>query len=174
MMPPVAQTIAVLEYEQHKQLERMMAIDRYKRFMPVAQSIAAMSKYAGTKVGAVALGPDLEIRSTGWNGAPRGSTADVDSRIESREERLFWAVHAEANAVANAARHGASLKDTTFVVTHTPCMSCAKLLVQAGVVRIVCPAPTGRFAERWQHEYDRARALFKECGVDLIEFEEDE
>lgn len=173
-MPSMTAAVAVIQYEQRQQLERKMTIDRYKRFMPIALSVASLSKDASTKVGALILGPDMEIRTTGWNGAPRGSRADVDGRTQSREDRLYWTVHAEANAVANAARHGASLKGTTMVVTHTPCMSCAKLLVQAGVTRIVSPAPTGQFAERWKEEFDRARLLFKECGIELIEMEEDE
>lgn len=143
---------------------------KYMRFMPIALATAMQSKDPSTKVGALVLGPGNEIRSSGWNGAPRGCAADEDVRYFSgREERLFWAVHAEANAIANAARAGTALAGGTLICTHTPCMSCAKLIVQAGIVRVFSPKPSGEFADRWKAEFDRTRTLFEECGVQFIE-----
>lgn len=152
----------------------MKNLGKYKRFMPIVQAVAGMSKSPTTKVGAIVLGPGFEIRSTGWNGAPRGSDADVDGRTATRESRLIWASHAEANAVSNAARCGVSLDCCVMVVTHTPCMACAKLIVQSGIRGVICPEPTGDFAERWRHEFNRGRELFAECGVELIEFSTEE
>ena len=143
-------------------------INKYIRFMPIAQSIAAMSKYSGTRVGALALGPGYEIRSTGWNGAPRGCMADEDLRVGDRDERLAWAVHAEANLVANAARSGTSLHNCAMIITAAPCMTCAKLIVQAGIHTVVYPEPIGEFAERWAVEMAQARRLFDECKVRYV------
>ena len=138
------------------------------RFLPVAQSVASMSKYQGTKVGALILGPDFEIRASGWNGAPRGSAADEDQRTQDRTTRLLWAAHAEANAIAQAARVGTALAGCQMVVTFMPCASCAKLIVQAGIIRVACPRPSSEFLERWGDEIEVAEAMFKECGVELI------
>lgn len=141
-------------------------INKYVRFLPVAKQLASLSKYPRTKVAAVAFGPGMEIRATGWNGAPRGSDADVDHRIQDRDEALHWIAHAEANVVCNAARSGASLNGCVVLVTHPPCMNCAKLLVQAGVKSVISVRPTPEFIGRWGDDMDRSDALFAECGID--------
>jgi len=139
---------------------------KYKRFLPIAQAFAQMSKLPGTKVGCVILGEGKEVLSTGWNGAPRGCDADTDKRSVEREERLDWTVHAEANAIANAARSGTKLMGGTLICTLMPCMACAKSIVQAGIVRVVCPKP-GVENARWGKDFKLAKELFSECGVVL-------
>lgn len=143
-------------------------ISKYARFLPIAQAFAAMSKDSSTKVGAIVLGPGYEVRSSGWNGAPRGCKADEDERFEQRPEKYHWVTHAEANAIANASRNGVSLDDCTMVVTHAPCMNCAKLIVQAGIHTVICPEPTGEFQERWAEDLARSRMLFAECRVQTV------
>lgn len=142
--------------------------------MPVAQAFASMSKYPGTRVGALILGEGFEVRSSGWNGAPRGSAADEDGRLEDRVSRLHWAVHAESNAIANAARAGVSTMGCVMVVTHTPCMACAKLIAQAGIKLVLSPRPDDDFAERWGIDLALTRELFQECNVQLVEINEKE
>jgi len=143
------------------------------RFLCVAESIATLSRDPSTKVGCLVFGPGYEIRASGWNGAPRGCAADVDSRYATRDEKLWWAAHAEANAIANAARVGTALDGCAMLVTHFPCMihGCAKAIVQAGIKQVVCPEPDAAFAERWAEDIRRTRELFYECGVHLITFE---
>lgn len=143
---------------------------KYRRFLPIAQAIALMSKDTSTKVGAVVLGPDFEIRSTGWNGAPRGSRADEDERTE-RPEKYQWVTHAEMNAIAQAARVGTPLLGCSMVVTHAPCMICARLIVQAGIQAVYTPQPTPEFSERWGEDLARSMRLFAECGVRLVEID---
>lgn len=147
-----------------------MNLRRYLKFLPDAFQVATHSKYANTRVGCVILGSGLEVRSSGWNGAPRGSAADEDDRLDDRDTKLAWAVHAEANAIANAARCGVSLAGCVAVVTHMPCMTCSKLLVQAGIVAIVCPAPSGPFYEKWREDIENSVALLAEVGVQLHYF----
>lgn len=144
-----------------------MSIGKYARYITVAQAYAAYSKYPGTKVGAAIVGARGEPLSSGWNGAARGSKADEDGRLADRDTRLMWAVHAEANAIANAAAVGTPVLGGTMVVTLMPCMACAKLIVQSGITRVICPTPTEDTA-RWATEFEATRALFKECGVDLV------
>lgn len=149
-------------------------IEKYKRFMPVVHAIAQMSKYPGTRVGALVLGDRFEPLSSGWNGAARGSRADEDGRLADRETRLLWACHAESNAVANAAATGTSLLGGTLLCTLMPCMACAKMVVQAGIKRVIVPRPDQSVPEvaRWTHEFNTTRDLFNECGVQLVEFDE--
>ena len=141
------------------------------RFLCVAESIATLSRDPSTKVGCLVFGPGYEIRASGWNGAPRGCAADVDSRYAVRDERLMWASHAELNAITNAARVGTALEGCALLSTHMPCMGCAKAIVQAGIKQVVCPEPDAAFAERWAEDIRRTRELFYECGVHLITFE---
>lgn len=140
----------------------------YWKFYTDAQAAASHSKDPSTKVGAVVLGPGHEVRSSGWNGAPRRSTADEDERWQDREQKLKWVVHAEANAIANAARSGAALNTCAMVVTHAPCLGCAKLIVQAGIILVMAPQPEPAFAERWAEDMAMTRRLFAECGVQMV------
>lgn len=142
------------------------------RFFPVAQSIAGLSRDPSTKVGCLIFGSGYEIRASGWNGAPRGCQADADDRYATREEKLWWAAHAEINAISNAARTGTPLEGCALLATHYPCMGCAKAIVQAGIRQVVCPEPDPEFAMRWAEDIRRSRELFYECGVHLITFEE--
>lgn len=138
---------------------------KYARFMPVAWAYAAMSKYPGTKVGALILGPGFEDRASGWNGSPRMCKADEDGRLDVKGDRLTWATHAEANAICNAARSGVSTVGCVMVVTHEPCMDCAKLIVQAGIYAVVTNFPDEDFGEKWKASLENSRALFDECKV---------
>ena len=145
-----------------------LAISKFLRFLPVARAFAEMSKDSSTKVGTLILGPDYEVRSSGWNGAVRGSRADEDKRAE-RPEKYHWFSHAEMNAIAQAAKMGTPLEGCTMVVTHPPCMICARLTVQAGIKRVVCPAPSEDFARRWSEDLARTKELFEECSIRYVE-----
>lgn len=135
----------------------------FGRFMVVADAFASFSKDA-TKVGAVVVDNLGVVRSAGWNGAPRGSDADEDDRAE-RPEKYHWFAHAEANAIAQAAASGQSLMGCTIVVNLPPCMECAKLIVQAGIWRVIHKAGDAAFRERWADSLARSERLFNECGV---------
>lgn len=149
-------------------LKKKALLGKYVRFMPVVMAYAGLSKMSGTKVGCIILSNDFITLAEGWNGAPRGCDADVDARNVNRDSRLTWVCHAESNAIAAAARHGHALNGATLIVSLMPCMVCAKIIVQAGIVRVVCPAPTDA---RWKNDFDNARALFTECHVDLLYYD---
>jgi dCMP deaminase len=83
-------------------------------------------------VGAV-LARDDRVLSTGYNGAPTG----LDHCVHEDEEPCSITVHAEANALLFAGRHGASTLGTTMYCTHAPCLGCSGLLLNAGVARVV-------------------------------------
>lgn len=126
-----------------------------------------MSKDPSTKVGALILGPAGEGGPWGYNGAPRGCKADEDSRFATREEKMYWAEHAERNAIYAAARTSFSTVGGTMYITHAPCMDCARAIVQAGIQRVVFPSPSPEFIARWGESFRRAFLLFNECQLDV-------
>lgn len=142
-------------------------MDKLQKYMGIAHAIAKLSKDTSTQVGAVIIGASQEVRSMGYNGAPRGCSADEGGRGTERPEKYFWFSHAEANAITNAARVGTPLDGSTVVVTHFPCMDCARLIVQAGVRKVITYHPDPTFLERWADHVGRAQALFSECGVEV-------
>lgn len=144
-----------------------MKPEKAVKFLNIAKAIAdQFSKDKSTKVGAVIVGPNNEVRSLGYNGAPRGCAADEDERSE-RPEKYTWFSHAELNAITNAARVGTPLDGSTLIVTHVPCMDCARAIVQAGIKEVHCPKPEGEFAKRWEPHIGPTERLFAETGVEL-------
>lgn len=142
---------------------------KHEKYMAVAQAISALSKDQSTQVGALVVGKGGEFVASGWNGAPRGCSADdgSDSRGLTRPEKYFWFSHAESNAVINAARVGTPLLGSSIVVTHFPCMDCARAIVQAGIVKVITKSPEPGFLERWSEHMSRSMRLFDECGVEV-------
>ncbi len=134
-----------------------------RRFIDLALHISGWSKDPSTKVGCVVVGSDREIRSTGFNGFPRGITDSIE-RLEDRELKYPLICHAEENAIMHAARIGISLKDCTAYVTWPPCTRCARSLIQAGVVEVVYPGDI-QIPDRWVEDFDRSLSMMQEAGV---------
>ena len=140
-----------------------------------AAHTATKSKDRSTKVGAVIIGPDEEVRSTGFNGFPRGVNDDIDSRHE-RPEKYMWTEHAERNAIYNAARVGIPTNGATMVLNFCPwpCTDCARGVIQAGISRVIgyknCPFP-GK-GEQWEHNLSVAKTMLEEAGVEIIYIED--
>ena len=135
-----------------------------RRFLLLAEQIAGWSKDPSSQVGAVAV-KDRRLLATGFNGFPIG-LAD-DDRLHDRAAKYRRIVHAEANVVAWAAREGVSLLGATLYVSpFHPCADCAKLLVQAGIARIVhSAAPT---PSRWRADFATANQILTEAGLDVL------
>ena len=143
-----------------------MDATKARKYLDIAYATGRLSKDSSTQVGALVLGPSKEVRSIGYNGAPRGCSADEDERFLTRPEKYFWSSHAEANAITNAARVGTPLEGSTLIVTHPPCMECAKLIVQSGIRTVWSAKPDSEFQERWHEHIIRVHRLFKECDVE--------
>jgi len=143
-------------------------VSKHEKYLDVAEAISRLSKDSSTQVGALVVGKGGEFIASGWNGAPRGCSADEpgDSRGD-RPEKYFWFSHAEANAITNAARVGTPLAGSSIVVTHFPCMDCARSIVQAGIVKVITRRPEFEFAVRWREHISRSLRLFNECGVEV-------
>ena len=106
--------------------------------LQMAMLASSRSKDPSTKVGAIIVGPDREIRSTGYNGFPR-KVKDLKERWE-RPEKYNWVVHAELNAILNAARIGVSVRNCTLYQPYDalPCAThCMPAIIQAGIGIIV-------------------------------------
>lgn len=136
-------------------------------FLEMAEHVASRSKDRSTKVGAVVVGPDREVRSTGYNGMPRGVNDDIPDRHE-RPRKYLFAEHAERNAIYNAARAGIATKGCTLYIHSEPeplppCADCARAVIQAGIVRVVYVEPD--VPDRWKEQCEAALAMMMEAGV---------
>src|SRR5690349_7537513 len=101
------------------------------RFMELALLVGSWSKDRSRQVGCVVVGPDNEIRSTGYNGFPR----EVDDSVEARHvkpAKYRWTEHAERNAIYNACLIGTPLKGCKMYLSWFPCMDCARAIAQSG------------------------------------------
>lgn len=112
-------------------------------FMDITELVAKRSTCTRRAVGAV-LVKDKQVLATGYNGAPSGVTHCADTgclreqmNIPSGERHeLCRGVHAEQNAIVQAALYGVSIKDSTLFCTNLPCSICAKMLINAGIKTI--------------------------------------
>lgn len=123
-------------------MSERLSWDQY--FMTITRQVAERSTCTRAKVGAVIV-RDKNILATGYNGAPTGMPhcTDVGCLIyESKtpngdiEQNCFRTIHAEMNAIAQAAKNGASIKEGAIYITHTPCIHCLKVLVNTGIKEI--------------------------------------
>lgn len=139
-----------------------------KHFIKMARQCSEMSEDDSTKVGAVIVGPDREVRSTGYNGLPRGVDALMD-RFE-RPGKYHWFEHAERNAIYNAARIGVPTADCTIYVQGPPCADCTRGIIQSGIKRLVIDATAySRFSEnpKWVESIAISQQLSSEGGVEV-------
>ena len=120
-----------------------LRISKDDYFMKIADVVSERSTCIKRKVGAVLI-KDSHIVSTGYNGAPSGFShctpeTCVRQNLKSGEKpELCRGVHSEINCIIQAAIHGTSKQgNTTLYSTHFPCMSCLKLIINAGIKRLV-------------------------------------
>ena len=133
------------------------------RFMGMARLVALNSKDRKARVGCVLADARMAVLATGYNGFPRGVDDGVDAR-HGRPAKYLYTVHAEANAVADAACRGASLAGATAYVPWFPCAQCAGLLVQAGVAAVAAYRPD-LSDPRWGADHRAALERLGEAGV---------
>jgi dCMP deaminase len=106
--------------------------------MAMAETVALRGTCSRLQVGAV-VSMDGRVLSSGYNGAPGGFSHCDHSPTESVP--CAQAVHAEANAIVFAARHGVATGGAVLHTTHLPCPACAKLIINAGIWRVVWKVP---------------------------------
>lgn len=136
--------------------------------MEVAQVVAKRSTCRRRQIGAIIV-KDKRILATGYNGAPSGLPHCEDYGCLREElgvpsgerHEICRALHAEQNAIVQAARHGISVKDATIYTTAEPCVMCAKMLINAGITKIV-------YSETYPD--DLSREMLGQAGIEVEKF----
>lgn len=140
--------------------------DRY--FMDITRLVATRSTCLRRQVGSV-LVKERNILATGYNGVPSGIThCDEDGCLRARlnvpsgeRHELCRGLHAEQNAIIQAARHGVNINGATLYCTTMPCIICTKMIINAGIVRII-------YAEGYAD--DLARQMISEASIEVLHF----
>jgi dCMP deaminase len=141
-------------------------------YFDVCKTIASKSKDPSTKVGSVIIGEDGEIRSTGWNGFAR-RVNDLPERYADREFKYKLVVHAEYNAICNAARVGIPLRGCSlYVYPLIICNECAKGIIQVGIREVFMYAPVLKDIEKlsdnikgWMNTFEITQLMFEEANI---------
>ncbi|MCE1225789.1 MAG: cytidine/deoxycytidylate deaminase family protein [Geobacteraceae bacterium] len=141
--------------------------DQY--FIDITLLVATRSTCLRRQVGAL-LVKDRNILATGYNGTPSGirhceETGCLRERLKvpsGERHELCRGLHAEQNAIIQAARHGVNIDGSTLYCTTMPCIICTKMLINAGIKRIV-------YAEGYADEL--AREMVEESGIEVVHFE---
>ena len=103
------------------------------RYLELARTVGTWSKDPSSQIGAVAVGSKGQVLAQGYNGFPRG-IFDGGARLNDRELKYKYIVHAEQNLIYNATYNGVSLDQSTIYVTGLPvCYECAKGVIQVGI-----------------------------------------
>jgi len=142
-------------------------------FRDIAKTVATKSKDPKTNIGAVIVGRDGEIVSTGYNSFPRGLDDTKPERFE-RPNKYFWFEHAERNAIYNAARVGTSTKGCTLYLDHWfPCADCARGIINAGITTIYCePLNEDEDNPQYMESFVQSKEMLEEAGVQLKYYED--
>ncbi len=135
-------------------------------FMDIAKLVSTRSTCIRRHVGAVIV-RERQILSTGYNGAPKGLNHCINIGCEreklnipsGQRHEICRGVHAEQNAIVQAAYNGISIKGSTIYTTVRPCILCAKLIINAGIKVIIFE---GEYAS------DKAMDLIKEADIEII------
>ena len=146
-------------------MKRLTRPDSDEYFLKVASVVAERSTCRRHHVGAVAV-RDKHILATGYNGAPSGFEDCLELgclrdelNIPSGErQEICRGIHAEQNVIIQATLHGVSLEGSTIYATHTPCILCAKMLVNAKIKRFIS---FGKYSDNSFID------LFKEAGIEV-------
>lgn len=147
-------------------------MDWNEYFISIAEAARQKSKDPSSKIGAVLVGKDHEILTTGYNGFPRG----IDETDQTRWERPIkyaYVCHAERNCIDNCARNGIRTKGSTlyllgFGPPTVPCVECTKTIIQAGI-KEVCGKAYKPADESWIKDLKFSHNLLIEAGIKFFE-----
>lgn len=139
-----------------------------QRYMAMAKEVAQWSKDPNTKVGAVAVGSKGQILSQGYNGFPRGIN-DSEDRLNDRETKYKYVVHAEMNVIYNATYSGVSLDGAKLYVYGLPvCSECAKGIIQVGITDVYVAQECIDLRPQWFISFQQTMDMFKEAGIKVF------
>ena len=129
-------------------------------FMKIASAVSERSTCDRAFVGCV-LVLEKRILTTGFNGSPAGQDHCDEIGHLMVDGHCVRTIHAETNAIIQAALHGISTRDATCYVTHLPCINCTKALINAGITRIV-------FGAAYRVD-ENAMMFIREAGIELTQ-----
>ena len=127
--------------------------------MEVANVFASRGTCGRARVGS-AIARDGRVLATGYNGPPARLEHCSDSCMAQHIGGCSIAVHAESNAIAYAARYGISVDGATLYCTHLPCLNCAQLIINAGIIKVV-------YGQDYRDH--SGIILLRQAGVDIME-----
>jgi len=138
-------------------------------FMEVTRVVARRSTCLRRQVGAIVV-KDKRILSTGYNGAPSGLPHCLDvgclrdqQGIPSGErQELCLGLHAEQNAIIQASHHGTSMEGSTIYITLAPCVTCAKMIINAGIKKVI-------YSDTYSEQM--AMDIFRRAGVEVVQWQ---
>ena len=136
-----------------------MRVDWHRYFMGIAHQASTRSTCKRKHVGAVIV-RDKTILSTGYNGSVRGLPHCEDVGCVVEDGHCIATVHAEANAIIQAAKNGVSIEGSELYTTASPCWSCFKLIANVGIKKIF-------FGEFYREE--RSREIAPQIGIELVD-----
>lgn len=136
----------------------MQRVSWERYFMNLAVQAATRSTCPRKSVGAVIV-RDKTVLSTGYNGSIRGAAHCTEVGCLIENDHCERTVHAEANAIVQAARHGTRLEGGEIYVTASPCFNCFKLIANAGLKRIL-------YGEFYRDE--RVMRFAEELGIEMV------
>ena len=158
-------------YLEPNSMERKVRPSWDEYFMEITRVVASRSTCLRRMVGAVVV-KDKRLLTSGYNGAPQGLTHCLElgclrermGVASGERHELCRGLHAEQNAIVQAALHGVSIAGATIYCTHQPCSACAKMIINAGIRRIV-----------FEHPYpdELACDLLAEAGVECHCFDQE-
>jgi len=135
-------------------------------FMSLVYLIAMKSKDT-THIGAVIVGIDNEIRSTGYNGFVRNLNDNIPER-QIAPEKYYWFEHAERNAIYNAILMGVSLKNCIMYTNGIPCCDCGRAVIQSGIKEVIVDKIwNDNNKDMWKEHAKRILQMFKETNVNV-------
>jgi dCMP deaminase len=135
-------------------------MNRDQLYMDLASVVAQQSKCKRAQVGAI-LVKGVNVIAIGYNGTPSGFCNDCEKEHETLPEVL----HAESNAIAKCARSTSSAEGSTLYCTLSPCFECCKLIVQAGISKVV-------YKDRYR-DFNRCEYLLNMCNVIIDQYDPD-
>lgn len=139
-----------------------------QRYMAMAKEIAQWSKDPNTKIGAVAVGSKGQILSQGYNGFPRG-ILDNPERLNDRETKYKFVVHAEMNVIYNATYSGVSLDGAKLFVYGLPvCSECCKGIIQVGIKEVYVAQECLDLRPHWFESWMQSLDMFNEAGIKVF------
>lgn len=134
-------------------------------YQALAECVAKASKDPRHKIGAIIFDKHGNIRSTGYNGAPRG-VADSPQRY-AKPLKQYYIAHAEENAIVQAARMGQSTDDCCMLIWgKTPCANCVRMIIQAGIKSVLFQTEDIR-RSNYYHSFEAALQMLHEAQVHI-------